>query len=160
MKVKFELNLAQAMALVNAMSAYTGDEYVTVGTQSYGFYKDEQGNERHGYFSHPLTLCNSSGNTITLCGSTLTYSGSRNAPWVGGNSIHHCFKAAGVISSQNEVAEQYRHVLPMASQKPCEEWWRRSYEDWRGKVISSYSVGADAPPLPYDNVPDEEYRAI
>ena len=160
MKVKFDLNMAQIMALVNAMSAYDGDIIVSVGTQSYGFYSDVQGSERHGYYTHPLTLRNSVGNAITLAGNTLTYSGSRNAPWVGGNSIACCFKAAGLISSTNEVAEQYRHVLPMSSRALSEEWWRHSYIDRSGNATSNYSVGADAPALKYDEVPDKEYRAI
>jgi len=161
MKVKFELNLAQTMALVNAMSWYEGDKYVSVSTWSYGFYRDAQNNERHGYYTHDLTLRNSAGSAITLEGSTLTYSGGRNAPWVGGNSINHCLKAAGVVSATNEVTEQYRHIMPVSSQALSEEWWRHSYiEWWSGEVISNYSVGADAPAQPYDEMPDEEYRAI
>ena len=160
MKVEFKINMAQIMALVNAMACYEGDQYVSVSRQSYGYYSDVQGTERHGYFSHPLALRNSSGNTVTLEGSTLAYAGSRNAPWAGSNAIAHCLKAAGVIAN-NKVVDEYRHVLPMASKMPYEEWWRRSYYNVNTKAtISNYSVGADAPPLPHDEMPDEEYRAI
>ena len=157
MKVKFELNMAQTMALVNAMNEYIGDKYVTIGTQSYGFYRDEQDIARHGYYDHALTLRNSAGNAITLEGATLTYSGSRNAPWGGSNSIARCFKAAGLIGA-NEVADEFRHVLPLRSQRPCEEWWRRSsIEWWSGKTISTYIEQGGEPPY---EMPDEEYRAI
>ena len=158
MKAEFKINMAQAMALTNAMNEYNGDKYVTVRTWSYGFYHDDQGVDRHGYYDHDLTLRNSSGNTITLEGSTMKYTGGRNAPWVGGNSISHCFKAAGLIGA-DEVADEYRHIMPVSSKMPEEEWWRRSYSVG-GKVISNYSVGADAPALPYDTIPDKEYRAI
>jgi len=149
------------MALVNAMSWYAGDEYVTVGTWSYGFYRDEQGTKRHGYYDHALTLVNSADNAITLEGTTLTYSGSRNAPWGGNNAIAHCLKAAGVISHQNEVADEFRHVLPMESQKPEEEWWRHAYlQYWSGENISTYvEQGEQGGEPPYE-MPDEEYRAI
>ena len=161
MKTEFEVNLAQIMALVNAMRAYNGDEYVTVGTWSYGFYRDDQNNKRHGYYDHALTLVNSVGNAITLEGTTLTYSGSRNAPWAGNNAIAHCFKAAGLIGADNEVKEQYRHIMPVSSKLPDEEWHRHSYTDWNGQVISTYVEDRNEPPAqPYDTVPDEEYRAI
>ena len=161
MIVEFEITLAQQMALVNAMAWYEGDNYVDFSTRSYGFYYDEQGVERHGYYSHAPRLINCAGNAITCEDGVMYYNGSRNAPWSSGNSINHCFHAAGIFNYGNTVAEEYRHVLPMASKMPNEEWWRHSYYNYyHDKVVNTYSVATDAPALPYDEHPDEAYRAI
>ena len=147
MIVEFEITIAQQMALVNAMSCYEGDNYVTFGNCGYGW--------------HAPTLINCAGNSVCVENGVMYYDGSRNAPWASGNSINHCFYAAGIIKYGFTVAEEYRHVLPMASKMPNEEWWRHSYYNYYyDKQVNTYSVATDAPALPYDEHPDEEYRAI
>ena len=153
MKVEFEINMAQTMALVNAMAWYTDDEYVNFRVSRYGLHGER--------YSHAPRLINCAGNAITCEDGVMYYNGSRNAPWSSGNSINHCFHAAGIFNYGNTVAEEYRHVLPMASKMPNEEWWRHQYYNYYyDKVVNTYSVSADAPALPYDNFKDEEYRVI
>jgi len=161
--MKVEFRLSAMMASFATMAMYDAEDcYVDVTIDPTGI----------------STLVNSAGNKIELDWKrqTLTYDGSRNAPWEGYlNSIGTVFIEAGIIIkgykdieleiggihsiSVLEPAPEYRHILPIASHLANEEWWRRSYhKDW--ETVSNYSVSADAPALPYDEHPDEAYRAI
>jgi len=134
MKVQFELNMAQRMALVQCLYKYEGDRYLD-----------------YRYWEYPLKLVNSAGNRIELDGSTLTYLGSRNAPWAGRhNSISDCFRAAGIIVKGWEVADEFRHIQPLCSEKPEQEWWRHQYvQFWDGETVSNYTLGSTAPKYRY-----------
>ena len=137
MIVTFKLNVAQAMALVECLHKYEGDQYLD-----------------YRYWEYPLKLTNSAGNKLELYGNILAYSGSRNAPWAGrGNAISDCFRAAGIIHESWEVADEFRHIAPLCSEKPEQEWWRHSYKQyWDDKTVSNFTLeSTDPEPLPYDD---------
>ena len=114
------------------------------------------------------TLTNSAGNELLLLPDygKLIYAGSRNAPWAGyTNAVGTVLIKTGIIEVVGpdaiEVADSYRHIIPLCSQRPSEEWWRHTYlQYWSGKSITSYVVEGEPPAQAYDDIPDEEYRAI